>query len=240
MTTIGHVRVRGAIEPRPLVEHRGLLCRVGTFDARIVGEIEHSYGWLDVAGRRVMDIGANIGAFTCWAVRHGASYICAVEPDPSNFELLEVNFRRACHDQEMAGLPLPHYHLLRRAVTDGSTAEVNLWYPARGVNHGALSTTEFRGRTPATVPTMPFRSAVADYDIDTIKCDCEGAEYEFLDGDWLWDNGVTQVAAEIHLSRREWRDIQAPALVASYASWEVVRVPHIGPKNWTTIAGWQR
>lgn len=233
----GHVVVNGQIEERPLAEHQGLLVREGTYDTYVIREIERSYGWLDVRGRCVLDIGANIGAFTAWAVRHGARHIVAVEPDPHNFELLVENFRRVCTEVGIGGAP--SYSLLRYAMSS-SLGTTTLWYPPNGKNHGALSTTEFRGRTSLRVETIPFRETCIDHNIQVVKCDCEGGEYEFLDVPWDIEDKVTQVAAEIHLSKRRWRAIQAPRLVERFSKWETVRAPVIGPKNWTTLAGWRR
>jgi FkbM family methyltransferase len=55
---------------------------------RVLGRL----GWDSLAGRTVLDIGANIGTETVsFIVRHGAERVIAMEPDPENLRFLRAN-----------------------------------------------------------------------------------------------------------------------------------------------------
>ena len=77
------VLVRGEYQERETYEHRGIQCRRDTYESYVVNEIQRSYGMLNVDTRTVFDIGANIGAFSIWAMKHNAWQIIAFEPEPS-------------------------------------------------------------------------------------------------------------------------------------------------------------
>jgi FkbM family methyltransferase len=228
---IGHVYVYGRKVERTLAKTgEGVYYREGTSDIRTLGEIERSYGWVDVRERRVLDIGAHIGGFSAWAIRHGASSIISVEPDECNYDLLKMNVLHT--DTEIPTL-------INAAVVPTNDPTTVLWYPPRGVSHGLLSTHEFRGRYAHTVPAISFKELLS-MQPEVIKVDCEGAEYQFeIDGTNLPDS-VREVCIEIHLTKRDWRVILAPDLIKSFSGWETVRKPRIGIQNWATIAGWRR
>ncbi len=68
-----------------------LMGREGTYDHYVMKEINRSYGRLDVEGHIVLDVGANIGCFSCWALQHNASHVIALEPEINNFRMLQLN-----------------------------------------------------------------------------------------------------------------------------------------------------
>lgn len=222
---VGHVIVNGERHDRYLSNKNGIVYRDGTADKRTLTEIPRSYGWLDVKGKTVLDIGAHIGGFSKWACDADAAQVVSVEPDPCNFELLTVNAPDAKH--------------IRSAVVGENTGPVHLYYTKRGFSHGMNSTKKFRGRSSIEVHAIEFNMLLSTFHPSVIKVDCEGAEYDFLRGDQLPEY-VTEVAAEIHFSKHEWRDILGPKLIKSFDGWEVVTKPVIGLYNWTTIAGWRR
>lgn len=226
---IGHVMVRGMKTERPL-EHTqdGVWYRKGTADDRTLAEIPRSYGWLDVEGKTVLDIGAHIGGFSMWAIKSRASAVVAVEPDECNFELLDLNTETPT---------LTPVEIVNAAVVKSRPPDkVTLWYTARGYSHGMNSTQEFQGRYGMEVDTVTFKDLMK-FSPEVIKIDCEGAEYQFLEE---LPDFVKQVAIEIHLTKREWRTRLGPELIARFSGWETVVAPKIGPCNWATIAGWRR
>ena len=67
--------------------------------------------------------------------------------------------------------------------------------------------------------------------------DCEGAEFDLLSK--RLPSFVKQIALEIHLGKKEWRE-KAHSIVRTFADWECVVQPKLGGKHWFTLAGWRR
>lgn len=225
--TTGLVVVNGKQEERQLASKAGCLYRRDTADSRTLSEIPKSYGWLSLAGERVLDIGAHIGGFSRYALDRDAQSVVSVEPDPCNFALLQQNTRDT------------RSHLINAAMVRRADGPVNLYYTKRGFSHGMNSITPFRGRSSIEVHSISFDMVLSTFHPTVIKVDCEGAEYDFLDGRELPEY-VTQVAAELHFSKHEWRVSLGPKLIESFRGWETVVKPTIGENNWATIAGWRR
>ncbi len=222
--TTGTVYKEGALATVPLFEKNGILCRTDTYDAQVVNELR-SYTWLDVKGKAVLDIGANIGVFTRWAVENCARSVVAVEPEANNFELLEANTS-------------PVVTRIQAAVTYKGDKPVSLYLSESGKNPGNTSTVHFQGRAERTVQAVGFKALLRQYRPSVLKIDCEGAEYEFL-RDPLPAH-VKQVAMELHLNKRGWRATEAQKLINLFKGWECVVQPTIGEANWHTLAGWRR
>jgi methylase of polypeptide subunit release factors len=77
---------------------------------------------------RVLDIGANVGAFSIWAAhRWPGSTIQAYEPNPSTFALLQTNTRRypmiRCHNAAVYPSPGPR----RSSSSAGSPTGRRAW-----------------------------------------------------------------------------------------------------------------
>ncbi len=65
--------------------------RDGAFDAEQMARIM-AVGHIPIAGRTVLDIGANIGTTSVEMIRQfGARHVIAFEPDPDNYHLLSLN-----------------------------------------------------------------------------------------------------------------------------------------------------
>jgi FkbM family methyltransferase len=121
-------------------------------------------GFEIAAGDRVVDGGANVGAFAILAARAGAEVV-AYEPNPPTFDALERN---------TAGLAV-------RCVRAALVGEV----PADGtVAFSAGATADTQGRVGGAgsaleVPAVALADAIGD-GCDLLKLDCEGAEFEQL------------------------------------------------------------
>lgn len=116
------------------------------------------------AGERVVDVGANIGAFAVWAAAAGAA-VDAYEPHPLSFDWLERN---------VAGLRV-------RCVRAAIVAEappggvVALTVDPGGDTHHGIG-----GAGPAIdVPAVTLATAIGD-GCDLLKLDCEGAEFDLI------------------------------------------------------------
>ncbi len=225
----GQVWANGKIEDRGLIEENGFFCRAGTADRDILHEVVRSYGWLYVKGKVVLDIGANIGAFTRWALEQGALQVIAIEPDPLNYNMLWKNT----------------YQFRNCLIAQGAVVEDNfedafteLWRTDSGKNPGNYSLEVKGGRTAIKVGVIGLGSILTAYQPQVLKVDCEGSEYRWLDGRRL--TGVKQVAVELHFGKKKWREESAPKLVQSFYGWDVVKTPKLGGKLWHSVAGWRR
>ena len=197
--------------------------RKDTWDRNILGEVAGAYGWMDVQGKVVLDVGACFGAATQLFLDRGAHRVIAVEPEPNNVRLLCKNVGND-----------PRVTIIDAAVTsDGHP--VDLYLAAH--NTGAHSLYVSRGRGPGVrVRGIRWDNLLAMYRPSCIKIDCEGAEHEFLAP---LPGYVRQVAMEIHLNKKAWR-ANVPDLLEPFDSWTCVRQPVITGKNWHTLAGYKR
>lgn len=185
--------VRENGEPRKLVvnkikgdSHPPVLARLNRWTARFdlrpgeVGEGEkivirevwdqddyRAAGQPGLAGAVVVDIGANIGAFSVLAARAGARKVLAFEPDPSNYSRLthHVTLNRAGSTVEA----------VNAAVTDGAYPYVRMV----GLSDGAHAEPS---DDPNDIPTVTLADIIGRLGkVDFIKCDTEGAEFGIFD-----------------------------------------------------------
>lgn len=122
--------------------------------------------------RTVVDIGAHVGSFTVWASRRSpGARVLAVEPNPETFPLLVRNI----DDNELQG----RVTVLRAAVgTSPGTAGLQL------VEHSLGTRLARGGGSQVTVEVQTLPRLLADAgmdDVDLLKIDCEGMEYEVLE-----------------------------------------------------------
>ena len=156
--------------------------REGTSDGWIWRSVFHNneYGLLDCAGRTVVDVGANIGAFACLAAERGAEKIVAVEPFGPNFEVLLSNVA-----------PYSQITAVRRAIGATSGEPITMRtteefmeqaageFPGKPVNFGGFHVGDHVGGSD-TVDTISLAHLMADQGIeriDVLKLDCESAEW---------------------------------------------------------------
>lgn len=121
-------------------------------------------GFEIAAGERVIDGGANVGAFAILAARAGAEVI-AYEPHPPTFAALEGN---------TAGLAV---RCVRAALVGTAPADGTVAFAA-GVGADTQGRVGGAGPTEA-VPAVALADAIGD-GCDLLKLDCEGAEFELL------------------------------------------------------------
>jgi FkbM family methyltransferase len=135
------------------------------------------------AGERVVDGGANVGAFAVLAARAGAEVV-AYEPNPPTFGALELN---------AAGLAV---RCVRAALVGEASADGVVAFTV-----GASADTQGRvgGAGPSLeVPAVALADAIGD-GCDLLKLDCEGAEFELLaatPAETL--RRVRRIACEVH------------------------------------------
>lgn len=157
-------------ELTPIQAHNGpmLYARPGTTDDTVIREIwqENVYRMEpgDCDGL-VVDLGANIGAFSVYAALHGAENVIAVEPDFDNRKVFAAN------------------------IADTSKAAIALWPCAVCSAAGVVQFLSAAGgsRVDAEGPLFVVAytldgilSAYAYGDIATMKIDIEGSEYPVI------------------------------------------------------------
>ena len=175
---LGQIEV--AFEPRP-----------GTADGKVVWEVwdDLTYEWEphQVAHRAVLDLGANIGAFSVWAATAGAAVVRAVEPEPENFNRLVAHInanllRRVIDPVHAAAGPEPVYRI--ESHPHGASS----WtMPVPGSPPGR----QVQGRSLASLMDGLGDSVI-------VKCDIEGAEYA------LFETAALATLRDIDLLALEW------------------------------------
>ena len=120
-----------------------------------------------VKGRKVLDIGSNLGYFPLVELNAGAKYVIAIEPVPTTFKFLQRNLA-----------PYKDKTILLNVAISAKNGTLELYVPRK-----------FNLATAIYVPdskkiqcrALSLSSVMEQYDdIDTIRMDVEGYEYEIL------------------------------------------------------------
>lgn len=144
----------------------------------------------------VIDIGANIGVFSIYAILMGAEKVYAYEPEERNYDLMLKNIKL----NKMEGKIIP----IKKGILDkagntrinhsggGSTiAEV---YSLRRKVFDDWVKGEFN---EVELITLDEAIKIAGNDIDFLKIDCEGSEYHIINGCHSLDK-VSRISLEFH------------------------------------------
>jgi FkbM family methyltransferase len=176
------------------VHARGIdfMIRPGTSDLAAIKEVversayTRSYFPIE-PGERWLDLGANIGAFTCLACLHGAQ-VTAFEPEAENFDLLSQNAR-------LNGF---RPALIRSAVcAEAGVGRARLYLS--NTNNGRWRHSLIRGKKKDSVEVqlqsiMPYLP-----EADAVKMDIEGSEIPILQAVEDWYN-VRKLVFEWHFA----------------------------------------
>jgi FkbM family methyltransferase len=144
-------------------------------------------GFVARPGWRVVDIGANIGAFSMLAAARGA-HVVAYEPHPDTFRDLAANMARweaECHQAAVTRdaegeLPL----FIHRRHTRATLSSFDV------VDHGQLEES-------VLVPTVRLRDVLAE-PCDLVKIDCEGTEFDLFKDDPEVLRQAARMVGELH------------------------------------------
>lgn len=175
------------VAPNPLT-NGSVFLRPGTADQNVYEEIFLSNEYdLDLGEPRIIiDAGAHIGLSSVYfASRYPDARIIAVEPEPSNFEIL-----------------------LKNAENHGQIKPVQagLWSKRTSLriqNVGA-ATWSFRvveEPSGSGIPAVGIPEIMADFNIqqiDVLKIDIEGSEFEVLKNSDSWISSVKTLIIELH------------------------------------------
>lgn len=138
-------------------------------------------------GETWLDIGANFGGFTLYAISKGAKVKC-YEPEPSNVVMIKKNLTLNNFQAEVNEYAVLH--------NNKTTTEL---YLCKSSNNNYRHTIKnVKGRNSITVNAVNFHSLITP-DIDAIKMDIEGEEINIFGTDIDWCN-VKKLAFEYHFS----------------------------------------
>ena len=155
-----------------------LSIRRNYMDASIVGEV-----FLDrcyVRGLKlpprpvVVDVGGYIGDFALFAVKClNARRVVVCEPSPRNWELLKLNVTANHYGDRI--------QMVNKAVANQECVMMNVDAPDR--QQARVSAYGFSDALRTAIPAVSLTQLITDHqlnEIDLLKLDCEGAEYEIL------------------------------------------------------------
>lgn len=139
-----------------------------------------------VKGKRVLDLGANVGGFTRMAVEGGAAHVMAIEPCPFNYDILCKNS--------------PTSENIHAAVGEDDSKDCLFYYANSKRNSVSSATIKRRNSTDVTitVPAIRFSNLLEEYKPEVLKCDIEGKEYDLLDSIDKIPDCVQVAAFEFH------------------------------------------
>jgi FkbM family methyltransferase len=185
------------------------------------------YKHLPITGKRVMDIGGNIGAMAVRCALEKCELVVSYEPEPANYDLLEKNTR-----------PFANVLPVNAAVTnDPSGRMIDLWL-TNTRTMGSCSIIPFRGRTPKKVKTINFQEELERHRFQSIKMDCEGAEWYLLAMEI--PPYVKDIVAELHFTKKEWRNPTFGMIMGKFSEWDLIHKPKDTGKNFHTLVHWRR
>lgn len=168
--------------------------RIGTTDTTVLRQIlieEHYDMRCRTVPKVILDAGANIGlSAVFFANKYPEATIIALEPELSNFRLLQKNVA-----------PYPQIKPLHAALWK-ENRQINLIDPCQG--HHGFQTVEGspgEGAQPGLVQALTvdvIMSSMGLNAVDLLKIDIEGAEKEVFENSAKWIDKVEMVMAELH------------------------------------------
>jgi hypothetical protein len=133
--------------------------------------VADEYSWLDVMGRIVVDVGANIGDSPLYFVKRGARFVYGYEPDPTAYAA-------AVHNLRLNGIS--NAEIIKAAVGTGVQSAPN----------AAVTLNDIIDHIAADNPGVDI----------VCKIDCEGCEYEIMESENVLNalRLLSQVMIEYH------------------------------------------
>jgi FkbM family methyltransferase len=133
--------------------------------------VRRDYGTIP-SGSRVIDIGANIGVFSLYAIHCGASVVHAYEPSSDSFRCLRRNV-----DENLLADRIKSFH----AAVGGGTSRTVRFPRKSSVFNTILPEDAANDELFDYVPLETLSTVIARLpDADMIKLDCEGEEENIL------------------------------------------------------------
>lgn len=135
----------------------------------------------------VIDLGANVGAFSHWALRRGASHVIAVEPWADNIPLLQHNAARWGDKIK----------IVQAAVWEDNSVVQIAFHDQHVVNNTSTISVVGTVGEPHKVNAVTLDELIGDQQIRLVKIDIEGAEGPVMAACTKWKQ-VQEVTGETH------------------------------------------
>ena len=167
---------------------------IPTFD-QVFGLREYDTVNLPPSADTIIDLGGNIGLATIFfGLKYPNARILAVEPEPDNFHLMQVNTQAlGPRIQRLNAAAWTHDGTLSLDTQDPTGQPLGSW----GVQVSELSEKSAQTTTCYKLPTLLTMAGFATVDI--LKVDIEGAELElFAHGAEAWLDRIKLIIVETH------------------------------------------
>ena len=173
----------------------------GTENNGAIGDVfvEKELEMLDVKGKVVIDIGANIGDSPVYFVLKGAERVIAIEPFPYTYELLKNNISTNGVSEKVTAL---------NVAIGGKTGMINV-SPILTNTVGTLAINMHDG-VPIKILTVDDLMEELNLNLNNIvlKMDCEGCEYEVLSNISKTNlNKINEIFIEYHNGIKSLKEI---------------------------------
>lgn len=138
---------------------------------------EKAYSSLNVDGKTVLDIGANIADSSIYFAAKNAFKVIAVEPFPSNYDIAKENIKINKFENKIT--------LIQGLIANKkSFISIDPEYQGKGsgtnrIKHGNSIKDVKNGEK---IPTYTIKNLIEEYNIKNgiLKIDCEGCEYDII------------------------------------------------------------
>jgi FkbM family methyltransferase len=168
-----------------------ILLRLGTTDVAAFEHvfIDDEYGFaLSRQPSVIVDAGANAGMSAVWfSLRYPAAKIVAIEPEPTNFDLLSKNAKRFPRIIPINAALWNREGVVR--MEDGGGGHWGMRVTDAKLSSGAIIRS-------TTVPALLEQLGIDQ--VDLLKVDVEGAECEIFADSSSWIGRVGVICAELH------------------------------------------
>jgi len=208
----------------------GIWIRPRTYDRQIVKESGYYLRLRPKVSDILLDIGANIGAVSWRFLNAGVQRVVAVEPEPSNFSILQRNLASARNRSV----------LVQAAATSAKGSCRLCLNPGR--NKGMHSLIPHNGRRTIEVRAVSVQQLIAVHRPTLIKIDIEGGEYGLVAPLSILPEHVRGLALELHFFGHNWRSHDAPAIIRRIEEqgFSAVMPPRLDGQRPCTLGIWLR
>ncbi len=172
--------------------------REGTTDSKVIAEIvdrrtyQHKrLGFDIVPGDVWLDLGANVGIFSCFVMARGGT-VYGYEPEKNNFRILKENIKRTKSEYGTG-----KSKVFREGVST-TTGSVKLYLTKNPENKYRHTIIPKKGRDTVTIQVKSMEEILTRHpDINAVKMDIEGIEIDILENFNGWKKyGIAKLVFE--------------------------------------------